>query len=223
MPARAAAGRAALTQPATLELPPPIREIAREVFGPRFALAVRYAEHLGSVGAARGVIGPRETARLWERHLLNCAVVADLVPTDARLLDVGSGAGLPGIPLALARPDLRVTLLDSMLRRTTYLTEVIREIGLSGVDVVRVRAESHRARYDVVTARAVAALPTLGVWTSHLVGKGGVLLALRGEQADAELGEGERALAAAGWHEARVHACGMGLGQPTRVVRAVRR
>lgn len=104
---------------------PPAPEQAREVFGDRFADAVRYAELLAEAGVQRGLIGPREVPRLWERHLLNCAVLSEVVPEGVTVCDVGSGAGLPGIPLALVREDIKITLLEPLLRRTNFLTEVV--------------------------------------------------------------------------------------------------
>lgn len=129
------------------------------MFGERFADAVRYAELLADAGVRRGLIGPREVPRLWERHLLNCAVLAEVIPQGVSVCDVGSGAGLPGIPLALTRPDLSITLLEPLLRRTTFLEEAVRLLGLSNVVVVRGRAEEMVGKVppvDVVTARAVA-------------------------------------------------------------------
>ena len=112
---------------AAVAAPPPA---AVEVFGTRLDLARRYAEHLAGTGVERGLIGPREAPRLWERHVLNCAVVAELVPSGARLVDVGLGAGLPGIPLALARPDLQVVLVEPLARRVAWLAEVVADLGL---------------------------------------------------------------------------------------------
>jgi len=120
---------------------PPAPEQAREVFGNRFEDAVRYAELLAEAGVQRGLIGPREVPRLWERHLLNCAVLSEVVPEGVTVCDVGSGAGLPGIPLALVREDLKITLLEPLLRRTNFLTEVVELLGLDHVTVVRGRAE----------------------------------------------------------------------------------
>jgi 16S rRNA (guanine527-N7)-methyltransferase len=134
---------------------------ASALFGERLALAVRYVELLRDTGVSHGLIGPREGERLWSRHLLNCAVLAELVETGARVVDLGSGAGLPGIPLALARPDLEVVLLEPMARRVTWLRDTVAELGLS-TTVARGRAEQREIRNewrgaDVVTARASAA------------------------------------------------------------------
>lgn len=140
------------------------------VFGDRFADAVRYAELLSEAGVQRGLIGPREVPRLWERHLLNCAVLSEVVPEGVTVCDVGSGAGLPGIPLALVREDLKITLLEPLLRRTTFLTEVVEMLGLDHVTVVRGRAEEVMGKLQpvhVVTARAVAPLDRLAAWGSR--------------------------------------------------------
>lgn len=138
-------------------------------------------------GIERGLIGPRETPRLWDRHILNCAVVAPRIPAAATVADVGSGAGLPGLVWAIARSDLRVTLIEPLLRRTTFLTEVVDELGLTNVRVVRARATEVDEVFDVVTARAVADLGKLAAWCLPLVRPGGVLLALKGESASAEV------------------------------------
>src|SRR3954447_14377287 len=143
---------------------PPVPASAREVFGDRWPLAASYADLLASDGVSRGLIGPRETPRLWERHLFNCAVLGgELVAPDAAVCDIGSGAGLPGLVLAIQRPDLRLTLVEPLLRRTTFLTEVVGRLGLDNVTVVRDRAEIlHGAvGFDVITSRAVAPLPRL--------------------------------------------------------------
>lgn len=155
----------------------------------RLVLAGRYAELLGGDGVVRGLIGPREVPRLWERHLLNCAVLAEAVPNGARVCDIGSGAGLPGLVLAIARPDLVVTLVEPLLRRTTFLQEVVDALGLDRVTVVRGRAEEMRgaASYDVVTSRAVAPLERLLGWSMPLVTASGSLLAMKGASAADEI------------------------------------
>lgn len=211
-----------MSQPAPDGAPDPPPQAA-QLFGDRLPAATTYAEALAGAGTVRGLIGPREVPRLWDRHLLNCAAVADLLPIGVDLLDMGSGAGLPGIPLALARPDLRITLLDSVLRRTTFLTEIVELLDLSGrVRVVRARAEEHRERYGAVTARAVADLAVLGRWAAPLARPGGLLVAIRGASAAAELEGARNALSRDGWQGARVAQCGASLGPPTTVVLAER-
>lgn len=165
--------------------------VAERVFGDRFSLAERYAELLRGPGVERGLLGPREGDRVWERHLLNSVVVGELIPEGCHVVDVGSGAGLPGIPLAIARPDLEVTLLEPMLRRTNFLDECVTELGVERVSVVRGRAEdvADTVRGDVVLARAVARLATLLGWTLPLTAPGGRILAVKGASVGAELDE----------------------------------
>jgi 16S rRNA (guanine527-N7)-methyltransferase len=165
---------------------------AEAVFGPAVDGAAEYARLLATEGTVRGLIGPREVSRLWDRHLLNSAAIAPLVPSGARVVDVGSGAGLPGIPLALARPDLTVTLLEPLARRVAFLTECVDRLGLERVTVVRGRAEEGPVRRelggaDVATARAVAPLDKLAGWCLPLLRPGGLLLAMKGSTAAEEL------------------------------------
>lgn len=165
------------------------------MFADALPAAVAYADLLAGAGVERGLIGPREVDRLWERHLLNSASVAAAVPDGAGVLDVGSGAGLPGIPLALVRPDLRVTLIEPLLRRATFLGEACRTLGLDRVDVQRARAEElPRGTAEVVVARAVAPLQRLLDWTLPLLRPGGRLVAMKGRSADEELDAAEGSL-----------------------------
>jgi 16S rRNA (guanine527-N7)-methyltransferase len=161
--------------------------VAEALLGDRLPALVRYADLLADAGVVRGLIGPREVPRLWERHLLNCAVVADLFAPDSRLVDVGSGAGLPGLVLAICRPDLDVVLAEPLLRRTTFLTEAAATLSLGNVRVERVRAEQMTDDVDAVTARAVAPLDRLARWTLPLLRPGGRLVALKGASAGSEL------------------------------------
>ncbi len=204
---------------------PPAPEQAHTVFGERLADAVRYAELLADVGVRRGLIGPREVPRLWERHLLNCAVLSDVVPDGVSVCDVGSGAGLPGIPLALARGDLRITLLEPLLRRTTFLEEVVSLLGLDNVTVVRGRAEEmigNLPPVDVVTARAVAPLDRLAGWGIPLLRPHGEMLALKGDTAEEELKAARAALSKLGAVESSIVQVGQGLvDPPATVVRVV--
>lgn len=185
-----------------------------------------YAELLADVGVTRGLIGPREVPRLWERHLLNCAVVADptldLVPGGARVADVGTGAGLPGLVWAIVRPDLSVLLIEPLLRRSTFLTEAVASLGLADRVVVwRGRAEDAAGALpaqDVVTARAVAPLDRLVGWTVPLLRPGGRLVALKGSSAAEELAEHESAVAAAGLVDTAVAVVGAGLVDPPTTV-----
>lgn len=163
-------------------------EQAEAIYQDNYTSIKQYVDFLASDGVDRGLIGPREVPRLWDRHILNSVALESLVPTGASAVDVGSGAGLPGIPLALARPDLSVTLLEPLLRRSVFLTEVLTELGLLGrVQVVRARAEDHRATYDVVLSRAVAPLPRLLEWCAPLRRPSGTILAVKGQAAAEEL------------------------------------
>ncbi len=199
-------------------------EQARTVFGEYFPEAVRYAELLADAGVKRGLIGPREVPRLWERHLLNCAVLSEVVPEGVTVCDVGSGAGLPGIPLALVRPDLKITLLEPLLRRTNFLQEVVELLGLDHVTVVRGRAEEMLGKITpvhVVTARAVAPLDRLAGWGVPLLRPYGEMLALKGDTAQEELDGARAALSRLGVVETSVLHVGEGIVDPmSTVVRA---
>jgi 16S rRNA (guanine527-N7)-methyltransferase len=199
-----------------------VPEAARAVFGDRLEVAERYVELLAGPGVTRGVIGPREADRLWERHMLNSAVLGELVPPGQRVLDVGSGAGLPGVPLALARPDLTVTLLEPMSRRVAWLQEVIADLGIV-IDVYRGRAEDAAVRselgeWDVVTARAVARLGRLAGWCLPLVEPGGRLLALKGSSAGEEVARDAAAVRSAGAGEVSIVECGAAVVRPPTTV-----
>lgn len=167
------------------------------------------------------MIGPREVPRLWSRHVLNCAVVAELFPRASTVCDVGSGAGLPGVVLALARPDLGICLVEPLLRRTTFLSEAVEALGLENVEVVRARAEELHGvrRFEVVTSRAVAPLDRLLGWCWPLVAPGGTMLALKGDSAHDEV-ERSRSLLHRMGVGAEVEQCGAEVADPpTTVVR----
>jgi 16S rRNA (guanine527-N7)-methyltransferase len=209
---------------------PPPDAVARAVFGNRLALAQRYADLLTGGAVRRGLIGPREGPRIWDRHLVNCAVVAEAFPKGARIVDVGSGAGLPGLVLACIRPDLRIDLVDSLLRRTRFLIEAVALLELTDrVRVVTGRAEDGAVRAELgaaqwVTARAVAPLDRLAGWCLPLLAPGGVLVALKGAGAEAEVGRTERAVRRAGARAVWVVEYGGALlPEPTRAVHVVRR
>jgi 16S rRNA (guanine527-N7)-methyltransferase len=176
------------------------------VLGDRLPEMVRYAELLATTGVEHGLLGPREPGRLWDRHLLNCLAALELVPEGATVLDLGSGAGLPGLVWAIARPSLDVELVEPLLRRTTWLSGTVAELGLHRVTVTRARAEDLRGRraVDVVTARAVAPLDRLAGWALPLLAPGGVLLAMKGESAAEELAAALPTLARLGGVGARV-------------------
>lgn len=172
---------------------------AGHVFGERLDLAEHYVALLATTGIAHGLIGPREGPRLWDRHVLNCAVVRELIPADGTgqaVIDVGSGAGLPGIVLAIARPDLHVHLVEPLARRTAWLSDTVRELGLSNTTVHTARAESLWGTLSApwVTARAVTGIVRLAEWTLPLLSVPGQVLALKGSRGRTELAESERAL-----------------------------
>lgn len=206
---------------------PDAPDAATAVFGARLDMARQYADILVGPGVERGLIGPREVDRIWDRHILNCAALADLIEQGARVVDIGSGAGLPGVPLAIARPDLAVTLVEPMLRRTDFLTETLAVLGLTAT-VVRGRAEDAAVRAvasdaDVVVSRAVADLEKLTRWSLPLLRPGGRMLALKGERAEAEVAERGAVMSRLGARGVEVVRCGSGyLSPPATVVAAVR-
>ena len=207
---------------------PPAPDSARGVFGSAgLPVAERYAELLATAGVLRGLIGPREVPRLWDRHLLNCAVLAEVVPDWATVCDLGTGAGLPGVVLAIVRPDLQVTLVEPLLRRTTFLDEVVAELGLAHCEVRRARAEQLHGteRFDVVTSRALAPMSRLLTWSMPLVAPKGALLAMKGSRATVEVAEAGEDLRRFGCAEPEVLQLGAGeptrLDPPTTVVRVV--
>ena len=207
-----------------LDLPLPSAEAIAE-FGDSLAKAERYVELLATDGVTRGLIGPRETSRLWDRHLLNCALAAELVPERGELVDIGSGAGLPGIVLAMLRPRLHVVLLEPLLRRSVFLEECVRALDLPNATVVRARAEDKAAAgisADVATARAVAPLDRLVGWAAGLLRPGGELIAIKGQSAAAELEAAEPVLARLGVQSAEVLQAGHGrVVSATTIVRVV--
>jgi 16S rRNA (guanine527-N7)-methyltransferase len=208
-------------------LAPAPPEAASQIFGKRLGIAVRYAELLAEFGDEWGLLGPREVERLWDRHLLNSAAIAELIEPGERVADIGSGAGLPGLPLAIAKPELRVVLVESLLRRTEFLRTVIAELGLD-VEVVRGRAEDAAVREavgesDVVASRAVASLDKLARWSLPLLRTGGRMMAIKGERASDEVREHRRVMTRLGATDARVMECGVSyLSPPTTVVVAWR-
>jgi 16S rRNA (guanine527-N7)-methyltransferase len=201
------------------------RETAEAVFGSGLPQAQRYAELLSTDGVTRGLIGPRETERLWQRHLINSAAAGAALPDSGGLVaDIGSGAGLPGIPLAILRPEVTVRLVEPLLRRATFLSEVVADLGLANVEVVRARAEELHGEWTAttVTARAVAPLDRLAGWCLPLVEPGGSLLALKGDRAEIELAAAVptlRRLGAASW-TVEEHRAGE-IEPPVRIVRVV--
>ncbi|GAA3024280.1 16S rRNA (guanine(527)-N(7))-methyltransferase RsmG [Gordonia defluvii] len=193
-----------------------VSEAATHVFGDRVDRAVGYHDWLADAAVTRGLIGPREAPRLWDRHILNCGVIAELFGPDERVVDIGSGAGLPGIPLAIARPDLRVVLVEPLLRRTTFLAEVVDALGLDNVTVVRGRAEepsviAQHGAADSVTSRAVAPLDRLCGWSAPLMRPDGKMVAMKGSTAQEEVDEHRSRCAAIGIDDLTVTTVGAGL------------
>lgn len=199
--------------------------VAREVFtGAAWPRAQAFAEMLAGPGVVRGLLGPREVPRIWDRHLLNCAVVAEAVPEHAHLVDIGSGAGLPGIVLGIVRPDVQVTLLEPLLRRTTFLEDCVAALRLTNVEVVRGRAEELAGKrlFDVASARAVAPLDRLLAWSMPLLYEGGQLLAMKGERAAEELKAATQQLRSCGVASAELVTVGRGrVDPPATLVRVV--
>jgi len=195
------------------------------VFSDALPTAEAYANLLATEATLRGLIGPREVPRLWERHLLNSAVVTDLVAPGVAVCDLGSGAGLPGLVMAIRRPDLQITLVEPLLRRTTFLTEVVGELGLTNVEVIRARAEElHGSRtFDVVTSRAVAPLDRLSAWSLPLVRSGGEFLAMKGSSVQDEVDSAASAISTGhGVLMGIVEVGGDVLDPPARIVRIVK-
>jgi 16S rRNA (guanine527-N7)-methyltransferase len=198
------------------------------VFSRALPLAEQFTELLSTEATVRGLIGPREVPRLWERHLLNCAVISDLMPENSTVCDIGSGAGLPGIVLAIRRPDLSVTLLEPLLRRTTFLELAVSRMGLNNVTVHRGRAEEMHSDtewaggFDVVTSRAVAPMERLAGWSLPLVRSGGLFLAMKGSSATEELDRSRTVLKRLGGTDARVETVGQQWLDPAVTVVSVR-
>ncbi len=203
---------------------PPTPSVAHDVFGSRTPLAERFVALLAGTGISHGLIGPREAPRLWDRHVLNCAVVHPLFAAGAEMADVGSGAGLPGLVLAIARPDLQLHLVEPLQRRTAWLARTVEDLELDNVTIHQGRAESlwgHR-RFPYVTARAVARIGDLTRWCLPLLEAGGSLHALKGSRAEAELAEDQGAVAAAGGVTSTVQRFGAGIVDPPTIVVSVR-
>lgn len=193
---------------------------AVEVFGTAIGLAERYAGLLAGPGVERGLLGPGEAGRLWDRHLLNCAAVAELVPSPCSLIDLGSGAGLPGIVLAMLLPDVTVTLLEPMARRVTFLEECVQILDLANAGVRRGRAEDVTGQLtaDVVVARAVAPMDKLAGLAIGLLKPGGVVLAIKGAGAAAEVSRARPELRRLGAQDVEVLRAGSGRVDPAATV-----
>lgn len=169
-----------------------VPETAKAVFGEGYERAVKYAELLAKDSEKLGLLGPRELDKLWSRHILNSGVVAELLIDGERVADIGSGAGLPGLPVAIAQPNCQMTLVEPMERRSDWLKKVVEELGLDNVRVFRARGEELDPQFDVVLARAVAALPKLIRFCAPSLLPGGRLLALKGAKAEDEIEEAKK-------------------------------
>ncbi|WP_157321325.1 16S rRNA (guanine(527)-N(7))-methyltransferase RsmG [Nesterenkonia alkaliphila] len=202
------------------------RPAAETLFGERLGLAERYVEHLCTTGITHGLLGPREIPRMWGRHVLNCAVLGPELPAGGTVADVGSGAGLPGIALALVRPDADFILIEPMERRVDWLAEVVQDLGLQNVQLIRARAEevTDEVMADVVTARAVSALKKLIPLTAPLLSEDGELIFLKGRSAQEEIEAAAKAIKRYRLQQPQVQLLGENLlEQPTTVVRSSRR
>lgn len=195
--------------------------VASDLFGDRIDVARSFTSALAREGEERGLIGPLELPRLWTRHILNSVIAAPLF--HGSVADIGSGAGLPGLVLAIARPDVQWTLVEPMERRVTWLNEQVDGLELSNVTVLRSRAEDVRPAegFDVVTARAVSALRTLVPLTAPLVRDGGELALLKGMNAPNEIEAAQKQIKKFRLTDVKVEVLGEGiLPETTRVVRA---
>jgi 16S rRNA (guanine527-N7)-methyltransferase len=207
-----------------VEITPAELKAAESIFGDRLDLATRYVEHLATSGTERGLIGPREVPRLWSRHVLNCAVIESQIAYGSHVADVGSGAGLPGLCLAIARPDLELTLIEPLERRVIWLQEVVDDLGLENVTIMRTRAELAVGMVDadVVTARAVSALTNLAGLTIPLLAGKGEVVAIKGRSAGEEIEKAAKVIRKLGGTQTSVVLVGEDvLEEPTTVVRIV--
>ncbi|MGW6034417.1 16S rRNA (guanine(527)-N(7))-methyltransferase RsmG [Gordonia terrae] len=198
--------------------------VAADIFGDRLNLAADYWRILATDGIDHGLMGPREIPRLWDRHILNCGVLGELISERAKVIDIGSGAGLPGVPLAIARRDLSITLIEPLLRRSTFLERTTEALSLDNVTVVRGRAEEKSVRgtvglADVVTSRAVAPLERLSKWSAPLVRPGGRMIAIKGSSAAEEIERDRSVVGRSGITDLSVRTCGERfLDTPTTVI-----
>ena len=197
---------------------------AAEIFGDNLEKAIAYHESLATDGSVRGFIGPREVPRLWDRHILNCGVIGEAMDEGISVADIGSGAGLPGIPLAIARPDLNITLIEPLLKRSVYLNEVKEALNLGNVTVIRGRAEEKVVRkqvglVDIVTSRAVAPLGKLATWSLPLVKIGGRMVAMKGSSVEEEIERDAKEIRKAGGTDIKVYTVGEALlSEPTTLI-----
>lgn len=189
-----------------------------QVLGLAFPQLSQYAQILGQEAVLQGLLGPREIDRIWDRHILNCAALNELIPQAKSIIDIGSGAGLPGIVLAIMNPSTHVILVEPMQRRTDFLKDVKKQLNLENVEIIRGRAENQKIQAQVVTSRAVAPLNKLLAWSLPLVEKGGKVLAIKGEKAQSELEEAQKELNLLKNTTASIKTCGLALDLSVTVV-----
>lgn len=194
---------------------------AAEIFGVGIDLARAYTNRLATDSETFGLLGPRELPRIWSRHVINSALLSELVPDETLVADVGSGAGLPGIPMAIAQPKAHFTLIEPMERRANWLSAVVSDLGIKNVDVIRARAEEvTRTDFDIVTARAVAALDKLLKLLTPLTRGSNLktVLALKGSRAPEEIAEAKPRLQRLGFGEPEILTLGLGKAPETATV-----
>ena len=196
-------------------------EAAEVIFGTQIGLARAYTKRLAEDSETYGLLGPRELPRIWGRHVINSALLSELVPVGSRVADVGSGAGLPGIPMAIAKPEAHFTLIEPMERRANWLSSVVQDLGLKNVEVIRARAEEvHKTDFDIATARAVAALDKLLKLLTPLIrtSDGKTVLAMKGSRAADEILEAKNRLNLLGFDEPEIITLGEGRAPETATV-----
>jgi 16S rRNA (guanine527-N7)-methyltransferase len=194
-----------------------------QALGPGFTQLTKFADILAQDGVRLGLIGPREVERIWDRHILNCAAPTELIEDGQSIIDIGSGAGLPGIVLAILKSNSKVTLIEPMQRRTDFLTQVKADLGLTNVEIIRGRAEGQKVTAQIVTSRAVAPLDKLLVWSWPLVQKGGKVLAIKGEKAQEELENAQKVISFLKDSPATITTCGLALDLSVTVVQISKR
>jgi 16S rRNA (guanine527-N7)-methyltransferase len=194
-----------------------------QALGPGFTQLTKFADILVQDGVRLGLIGPREVERIWDRHILNCAAPTELIEDGQSIIDIGSGAGLPGIVLAILKSNSKVTLIEPMQRRTDFLTQVKADLGLTNVEIIRGRAEGQKVTAQIVTSRAVAPLDKLLVWSWPLVQKGGKVLAIKGEKAQEELENAQKVISFLKDSPATITTCGLALDLSVTVVQISKR
>ena len=194
-----------------------------QALGPGFTQLSKFADILAQDGVRLGLIGPREVERIWDRHILNCAALTQLIQDGQSIIDIGSGAGLPGIVLAILKPNSKVILIEPMQRRTDFLTQVKADLGLTNVEIIRGRAEGQKVTAQIVTSRAVAPLDKLLAWSWPLVVKGGKVLAIKGEKAQEELENAQTVISFLKDSPATITTCGLALDLSVTVVQISKR